>query len=135
MEWDPATTLAPNHAAAQNALTSPALMAAAPSALRRLLLLFSLLLLASVAAAAEGEEEEEFTEELLLRPLPDRKALAHFHFRSSAPPSAAAGRHHHVFPKAIAQLVRAPPCSPPHCPSRYRSRDWSLDLRKLGFDG
>uniref|UniRef100_A0A0D3HLT4 GPI transamidase component PIG-T n=1 Tax=Oryza barthii TaxID=65489 RepID=A0A0D3HLT4_9ORYZ len=86
-------------------------MAAPPPALRRLLLLllFSLLLLASVAAAAAAPaaEEEEFTEELLLRPLPDRKALAHFHFRSSASPSAAAaGRHHHVFPKAIAQLVQ-----------------------------
>ncbi|XP_006663442.2 GPI transamidase component PIG-T [Oryza brachyantha] len=91
-------------------------MAAPPSrppALRRLLFLslLLLLLLASLVRAAvaaeEGEDEEEvFTEELLLRPLPDRKTLAHFHFRSSAPPSAAAGRHHHVFPKAIAQLVQ-----------------------------
>ncbi|KAL5205012.1 hypothetical protein ABZP36_009883 [Zizania latifolia] len=73
-----------------------------PPALRRLILLVpSLLLITSVAAA----NVEEFTEELLLRPLPDRKALAHFHFRSSAPPSAAAIRHHHLFPKAIAQLV------------------------------
>jgi GPI-anchor transamidase subunit T len=63
----------------------------------------SLLLLSSAAAAAA----EEFTEELLLRPLPDRKTLAHFHFRSSAPASAAAGRHHHLFPKTISQLVRA----------------------------
>uniref|UniRef100_A0A0D9XS15 GPI transamidase component PIG-T n=1 Tax=Leersia perrieri TaxID=77586 RepID=A0A0D9XS15_9ORYZ len=71
-----------------------------PRNLRRLLLLLL------VAAAAAAGEEEEFTEELLLRPLPDRKALAHFHFRTSAPLSAAAGRHHHVFPKAIAQLVQ-----------------------------
>ncbi|MQM05038.1 hypothetical protein Taro_037840 [Colocasia esculenta] len=49
--------------------------------------------------------EEEFTEELLLRPLPDRKVLAHFHFESRVPPSSTNGRHHHLFPKAIAQLV------------------------------
>ncbi|KAL6875753.1 hypothetical protein ACP4OV_013266 [Aristida adscensionis] len=73
-------------------------------------LLFLLLIAAAAAsaaaAAATAPAEEEFTEELLLRPLPDRKALAHFHVRSSAPPSAAAGRHHHVFPKAISQLVQ-----------------------------
>ncbi|GJN34858.1 hypothetical protein PR202_gb23558 [Eleusine coracana subsp. coracana] len=70
-------------------------------------LLFLLFLSSAVASEpAAVAEEEEFTEELLLRPLPDRKALAHFHFRSSAPPSAAAGRHHHIFPKAISQLVQ-----------------------------
>ena len=58
--------------------------------------------------AAAAPEEEKFTGELLLRPLPDRKALAHFHFRSSAPPAASVGQHHHLFPKAISQLVRAP---------------------------
>ncbi|KAL6630499.1 hypothetical protein ACP70R_028572 [Stipagrostis hirtigluma subsp. patula] len=69
--------------------------------------LFLLLSLAAAAAASAAvAPEEEFTEELLLRPLPDRKALAHFHFRSSAPHSAAAGRHHHLFPKAISQLVQ-----------------------------
>ncbi|WCJ38038.1 GPI transamidase component PIG-T [Euphorbia peplus] len=52
------------------------------------------------------EEEEEFDEELLLRPLPDRKVLAHFHFQSRAPPSPSNGRHHHLFPKAISQLVQ-----------------------------
>ncbi|KAI0523010.1 hypothetical protein KFK09_005400 [Dendrobium nobile] len=59
-------------------------------------------------ALVEGGEglEEEFTEELLLKPLPDRKVLAHFHFQSSAPPSIANGRHHRLFPKAIAQLAR-----------------------------
>ncbi|PON58898.1 GPI transamidase component PIG-T [Parasponia andersonii] len=50
-------------------------------------------------------EEEEFSEELLLRPLPDRKVLAHFHFESRAPPTGSNGRHHHLFPKAISQLV------------------------------
>ncbi|CAN1318396.1 GPI transamidase component PIG-T [Linum perenne] len=47
---------------------------------------------------------EEFHEELLLKPLPDRKVLAHFHFQSKAPESN--GRHHHIFPKAISQLVQ-----------------------------
>lgn len=53
----------------------------------------------------EGQKQEEFNEELLLKPLPDRKVLAHFHFQSSAPPSTSNGRHHHLFPKAISQLV------------------------------
>ncbi|KAJ6797137.1 GPI transamidase component PIG-T [Iris pallida] len=59
-----------------------------------------------VLAGSEGGGGEEFIEELLLRPLPDRKLLAHFHFQSTAPPSADNGRHHHLFPKAIAQLVQ-----------------------------
>ncbi|KAF2292622.1 hypothetical protein GH714_026085 [Hevea brasiliensis] len=50
------------------------------------------------------QEREEFYEELLLRPLPDRKVLAHFHFQSTAPSSNSNGRHHHLFPKAISQL-------------------------------
>ncbi|KAM3224085.1 hypothetical protein ACQJBY_057471 [Aegilops geniculata] len=78
-----------------------------PSPARRLptlSLLLLLLLLTSASSAAAAAEE--FTEELLLRPLPDRKALAHFHFRSSKPPTAASGRHHHLFPKAISQLVQ-----------------------------
>uniref|UniRef100_A0A803PG29 GPI transamidase component PIG-T n=1 Tax=Cannabis sativa TaxID=3483 RepID=A0A803PG29_CANSA len=50
--------------------------------------------------------EEEFSEELLLRPLPDRKILAHFHFGTSAPPISSNGHHHHLFPKAISQLVK-----------------------------
>jgi len=70
--------------------------------------LLFLFLFTAAAASAAAPEEEKFTEELLLRPLPDRKALAHFHFRSSAPPAASVGRHHHIFPKAISQLVRAP---------------------------
>ncbi|KAJ6809996.1 GPI transamidase component PIG-T [Iris pallida] len=59
-----------------------------------------------LAGSDGGGGEEEFTEELLLRPLPDRKLLAHFHFQSTAPPSADNSRHHHLFPKAIAQLVQ-----------------------------
>ncbi|XP_042516140.1 GPI transamidase component PIG-T [Macadamia integrifolia] len=55
---------------------------------------------------AGSTEEEEFSEELLLKPLPDRKVLAHFHFDSRAPPSTSHGRHHRLFPKAIAQLVQ-----------------------------
>ncbi|KAK5819288.1 GPI transamidase component PIG-T [Gossypium arboreum] len=53
----------------------------------------------------EGQKQEEFYEELLLKPLPDRKLLTHFHFQSSAPPSTSNGHHHHLFPKAISQLV------------------------------
>lgn len=50
--------------------------------------------------------EEEFIEELLLKPLPDRKVLAHFHFQNTAPASSSNGRHHHLFPKSISQLVK-----------------------------
>ncbi|XP_020212553.1 GPI transamidase component GPI16 [Cajanus cajan] len=64
-----------------------------------LLFLFSLMLAASA--------EEEFSEELLLKPLPDRKILAHFHFRNEAPLAADSfARHHHLFPKSISQLVQ-----------------------------
>ncbi|TYI55653.1 hypothetical protein E1A91_D11G155600v1 [Gossypium mustelinum] len=54
----------------------------------------------------EGQKQEEFSEELLLKPLPDHKLLAHFHFQSSGPPSTSNGCHHHLFPKAISQLVQ-----------------------------
>ncbi|CAH2054696.1 unnamed protein product [Thlaspi arvense] len=68
----------------------------------------SLLILQSflVAIAFGSEEVEEFSEALLLKPLPDRKVLAHFHFENRAPPSNSHGRHHHLFPKAISQLVQ-----------------------------
>lgn len=56
-------------------------------------------------AALGSIAEEDFSEELLLRPLPDRKVLAHFHFQSRAPHTNSNGRHHHLFPKAISQLV------------------------------
>ncbi|XP_010271693.1 PREDICTED: GPI transamidase component PIG-T [Nelumbo nucifera] len=55
---------------------------------------------------AGSSGEEEFSEELLLRPLPDRKVLAHFHFESRAPPTEIYGHHHRLFPKAIYQLVQ-----------------------------
>ncbi|KAK3222862.1 hypothetical protein Dsin_009887 [Dipteronia sinensis] len=50
--------------------------------------------------------EEEFSEELLLKPLPDRIVLAHFYFQSTAPPSNSFVRHHQLFPKPISQLVK-----------------------------
>ena len=50
--------------------------------------------------------DEEFSEELLLKPLPDRKVLAHFHFQTEAPiVDDSFARHHHLFPKSISQLV------------------------------
>ncbi|XP_051113184.1 uncharacterized protein LOC127239196 [Andrographis paniculata] len=71
-------------------------------------LLFWLLVSASESRANAEEVrqvDEEFTEALLLRPLPDRKVLAHFHFQSTVPPTRTYGRHHHLFPKSIYQLV------------------------------
>ncbi|CAH8290973.1 unnamed protein product [Eruca vesicaria subsp. sativa] len=68
-----------------------------------LLILQSFLL---AIAFGSNEVEEEFNEALLLKPLPDRKVLAHFHFENRAPPSNSHGRHHHLFPKAISQLVK-----------------------------
>ncbi|KAJ0980443.1 hypothetical protein J5N97_008698 [Dioscorea zingiberensis] len=78
---------------------------------RSLLLILVLLLCCDgvrpiLGAGGGGGGEEEFTEELLLKPLPDKKVLAHFHFQSTVPPSDSIGRHHHLFPKAIAQLVK-----------------------------
>ncbi|KAK4751060.1 hypothetical protein SAY87_004542 [Trapa incisa] len=80
-----------------------------PSASLFMLLLLSLLIflpLISIGSVLDGQVEEKFTEELLLKPLPDRKVLAHFHFESTAPRTQYYGRHHHLFPKAIAQLVQ-----------------------------
>ncbi|XP_050130200.1 uncharacterized protein LOC126606855 isoform X2 [Malus sylvestris] len=78
--------------------------------LLRLVLLLSLLLsapiLRSQAASGSIAKEEDFSEELLLRPLLDRKVLAHFHFWSRAPHTSSNGCHHHLFPKAISQLVK-----------------------------
>lgn len=54
----------------------------------------------------QKKEKEEFSEELLLKPLPDRKILAHFHFDSRVPPTRTYGRHHKLFPKAVYQLVQ-----------------------------
>ncbi|XP_068668207.1 uncharacterized protein [Aristolochia californica] len=55
---------------------------------------------------AEENQEEEFSEELLLRPLSDRKVLAHFHFENRVPSTETYGRHHILFPKAVYQLVQ-----------------------------
>ncbi|KAK2990056.1 hypothetical protein RJ640_025419 [Escallonia rubra] len=71
----------------------------------KLVLVLFILCFASTSTGKEKEGiEEQFTEELLLRPLPDRKVLAHFHFDTRAPPTASYGRHHRIFPKAIYQL-------------------------------
>ncbi|KAL9303364.1 hypothetical protein ACSQ67_020627 [Phaseolus vulgaris] len=71
-----------------------------PLSLHLLLLLLSLLL-------ATSTQQEQFSEELLLKPLPDRKILAHFHFQNEAPLHADSfARHHHLFPKSISQLVQ-----------------------------
>ncbi|GMH30938.1 hypothetical protein Nepgr_032781 [Nepenthes gracilis] len=60
----------------------------------------------AAATVAVEEEAEEFHEELLLKPLPDRKVLAHFHFESKANLSPSnGGRHFRLFPKSIYQLV------------------------------
>ncbi|XP_058743631.1 uncharacterized protein LOC131616342 isoform X1 [Vicia villosa] len=65
----------------------------------------SLLLLFPILSSATLEEE--FHEELLLKPLPDRKVLAHFHFQTGAPVAEESfARHHHLFPKSISQLVK-----------------------------
>ncbi|GFZ20120.1 GPI transamidase component Gpi16 subunit family protein [Actinidia rufa] len=63
------------------------------------LFLFLLCFVSESVEREEHEEEEEFSEELLLKPLPDRKVLAHFHFQSRVPPTETYGRHHHLFPK------------------------------------
>ncbi|PIN26202.1 GPI transamidase complex [Handroanthus impetiginosus] len=78
------------------------------SRLKFSILFFLVLFVASESRAEEekvAELKEEFNEALLLRPLPDRKVLAHFHFHSSAPPTRTYGRHHYLFPKSIYQLV------------------------------
>ncbi|KAL9250601.1 GPI transamidase component PIG-T-like protein [Drosera capensis] len=55
----------------------------------------------------DDDDEEEFHEELLLRPLPDRKLLAHFRFESRLGGVEDGGRNWHLrlFPKSIYQLV------------------------------
>ncbi|XP_010524674.1 PREDICTED: GPI transamidase component PIG-T-like isoform X2 [Tarenaya hassleriana] len=75
-----------------------------PGSLPVLVLFFSRIFLVPIALGSA--DVEEFSEELLLKPLSDRKVLAHFHFESQAPPSNSHGRHHHLFPKAISQLVQ-----------------------------
>ncbi|KAL5062885.1 hypothetical protein RYX36_024622 [Vicia faba] len=75
-----------------------------PLASTTTLALYLLLLLPILSSATL---EEEFHEELLLKPLPDRKVLAHFHFLTEAPVADDSfARHHHLFPKSISQLVK-----------------------------
>jgi len=77
-------------------------MTFAPTTILFLILFLPLIISSSSAKVVE----EEFSEELLLKPLPDRKVLAHFHFQSEAPiHEDSFARHHHLFPKSIAQLV------------------------------
>ncbi|XP_023759224.1 uncharacterized protein LOC111907656 [Lactuca sativa] len=89
----------------------------------RLLSIFVLLVFVlHVASESTGEvveqiDGEEFTEELLFRPLPDRKVLSHFHFESRVPPTNSYGHHHRLFPKAIYQLVH-----------KYRIREMELSF-------
>lgn len=70
------------------------------SNLRFIYILFMLCL----ATSEELKNDEQFTEELLLKPLSDRKILSHFHFRHTLPTFY--GSHHSLFPKAIFQLVQ-----------------------------
>jgi len=71
-----------------------------------MILVISLLLFLPILSSSATVAEEEFSEELLLKPLPDRKVLAHFHFQTEAPiADHSFARHHHLFPKSISQLV------------------------------
>lgn len=62
------------------------------------------LLTLCLATTQELKNKEEFYEELLLKPLSDRKILSHFHFRHTLPDVATS--HHSLFPKAVFQLVQ-----------------------------
>lgn len=68
-------------------------------------IILCLVVLFSAANSIAKDLREQFTEALLLRPLPDRKVLAHFHFQSTAAPTQTYGRHHHLFPKSIYHLA------------------------------
>ncbi|XP_074268489.1 uncharacterized protein LOC141591895 [Silene latifolia] len=75
-------------------------------------LLFFLFFIFPAILSANNEQQqhqqrEEFNEELLLKPLPDRKVLAHFNFESTVNISSSfnGGSHLHLFPKSIFQLV------------------------------
>ncbi|GMH32251.1 hypothetical protein BSKO_00085 [Bryopsis sp. KO-2023] len=54
-------------------------------------------------ALGEGHAKESFSEEVVVRPLPDGRVLAHFHFEQSA----GGGKHHQSFPRAVDQLTNA----------------------------
>ncbi|KAI5677682.1 hypothetical protein M9H77_08632 [Catharanthus roseus] len=53
----------------------------------RSFMLFSLFCTSESSVKEEVKTDEEFSEALLLRPLPDRKELSHFHFQSTVPPT------------------------------------------------
>ncbi|CAM6102674.1 unnamed protein product [Calypogeia fissa] len=59
----------------------------------------------AVASDDDWENGEAFSEDLFLRPLPDGKVLFHFYFKNTLNNLGSAA-HHHVFPKAISQLVK-----------------------------
>ncbi|PWA60790.1 GPI transamidase component PIG-T [Artemisia annua] len=80
-------------------------------------LIFFLFILHVSSESTLPAEEEEFTEELLFRPLPDRKVLSHFHFQIHTPDTTSYGPHHRLFPKAIYQLVH-----------KYRIRELELSF-------
>ncbi|GAB2245137.1 hypothetical protein Droror1_Dr00000630 [Drosera rotundifolia] len=87
-------------------------MAARTSSITLFLFCFFIYLVLSASIFAstkeeDDEEEEEFHEELLLRPLPDRKLIAHFRFESKLGGVDDGGRNRHLrlFPKSIYQLV------------------------------
>lgn len=69
-----------------------------------LILRLVLILLTLCLATTQELNKEEFHEELLLKPLPDRKILSHFHFRHTLPD--VTNSHHSLFPKAVFQLVK-----------------------------
>ncbi|KAK1355993.1 GPI transamidase component PIG-T [Heracleum sosnowskyi] len=69
-----------------------------------LILRILLILLTLCLATTHELNKEEFHEELLLKPLSDRKILSHFHFRHTLPD--VTHSHHSLFPKAVFQLVQ-----------------------------
>ncbi|CAM8995448.1 unnamed protein product [Rhodiola kirilowii] len=81
------------------------------------LLLLLFLLISTSVVSGLVIQSEAFSEELLLKPLPDRKVLTHFHFETKLPPTSNYGKHHRLFPKAIYQLVR-----------KYRVREMELSF-------
>lgn len=80
-------------------------MATLQSAPFHFLLLFQLIFFGLQIPRVTAIEDEEFTEELLLKPLPDRKTIAHFHFQTRSPRTDSYGKHRRLFPKSIYQLV------------------------------
>jgi hypothetical protein len=95
-------TLYTSLTAISSKVSKQATMAVASTTILSFLLFLPMILSSSSAKVVD----EEFSEELLLKPLPDRKVLAHFHFQTEAPiADHSFARHHHLFPKSISQLV------------------------------